>query len=270
MVNDMVFLHISDIHFLRNYPKEVTGYSSILNKMSNPINKIEKCLEKISLDEVEFIIITGDLVESGTADDYIVLKEKLDTLFKGIPYFVTLGNHDNKSEFYKGWFEEENQHEPYNISEEINELKIIGLDISEYHNNNGEISQKQCEWLKEELIKSNGRDTILFVHHHLLKDQFNTPSVNVPEEFKIIISESSIVGIFTGHTHHTYKGVFEGKKYFTSGSLSFIGFDDKDGLIRFEDASSCNICTYKNGEIDVKTVYGIENSNLLGYVNFKE
>ncbi|WP_052406467.1 metallophosphoesterase family protein [Clostridium culturomicium] len=270
MVNDMVFLHLSDIHFLRRYPKASSGYNSVFNEMTNPLIKIEKSLEKVTMDEVDFIIITGDLVESGTADDYKTLKEKFEFLFKGVPYFITLGNHDNKKEFYKGWFDREDDNEPYNVVGEIKGLRIIGLDISEYHNNDGAISQKQCEWLREELSKDNRIDTILFLHHHLLRDQFNTPSVHVPNEFKNIIKESSIVSIFTGHTHHVYSGVFAGKPYFTGGSLSFAGFDESDGLVRFEDAGTINKCEYKYGEIKVETIFGINENKFLGYVNFRE
>lgn len=270
MVNDMVFLHLSDIHFLRNYPKAASGYNSIFNEMVCPLEKIEKSLGKVAMDEIDFIIITGDLVESGNADDYKILKAKLEALFKGVPYFITLGNHDSKKEFYKGWFDKEGDEEPYNIVGEIKGLRIIGLDISEYHNNDGEISQKQCEWLREELSKENRKDTILFLHHHLIEDQFNTPSVKIPNEFEKIIKGSTVACILTGHTHHVYSGVFAGKPYFTGGSLSFVGFDESNGLVRFEEAGTINKYTYKDNEIKVETIFGIEKNKFLGYVNFKE
>lgn len=269
MVSNMVFLHLSDIHFLRNYPKAETGYNSIFKNMTNPIMQIEKCLEKVSINDLDFIIITGDLVESGTYEDYKVLKENLDNLFKGIPYIVTLGNHDNKIEFYKGWFNKDFKDNCYNVVEEIKGLRIIGLDNSEYHNNNGVISFEQCQWLNEELKKETNKDTILLLHHHLLKNQFNTPSVDIKEGFERIIEESSVVGIFSGHTHHSFTGTFAGKSYFTGGSLSFAGYDEQEGLVRFEEAASCNLCTYENGKISVETISVLDEHKLLGYVNFK-
>lgn len=103
----MVFLHLSDIHFLIKYIKEKDEYNSIFNNMTNPIVQIEKVLKKINKDSLGFIIITGDLVEGGKSEDYKVLKENLDSLFGDIPYIVTLGNHDNKRAFYKGWLNED-------------------------------------------------------------------------------------------------------------------------------------------------------------------
>ena len=174
----MIFLHLSDIHFLREYKKAEEGYNSIFNNMTNPIIQIKSVLEKIDKNTLDFIIITGDLVESGKSEDYKCLKENLESLFGDIPYIVTLGNHDNKKEFYKGWFNEELGDIPYNTIMEIGDLKIISFDNSKYHENNGIINLDQYEWLRFDLEKETEKDIILMLHHHLLKEQFNLPPVS--------------------------------------------------------------------------------------------
>ncbi|MGG7142339.1 metallophosphoesterase family protein [Clostridium nigeriense] len=264
----MIFLHISDIHFLREYIKEEVGYNSIFNNMTNPIIQIKRVLEKIDKNILDFIIITGDLVESGDSEDYRILKENLDSLFEGIPYIVTLGNHDNKKEFYKGWFNEGLKDEPYNTMMEIGKLKIISFDNSEYHNNNGTITLDRCNWLREELKKDTDKDVILMLHHHLLKNQFNLPPVSFDKDFEDIVNESSIIGIFSGHTHHPYKGIFAGKPYFTAGSLSFVGYDEEDGKVRFEEATKCNLCRYEDGKIFVDIIDILEESKFLTRIKF--
>ena len=264
----MIFLHLSDIHFLREYVKEKDGYNSIFNNMTNPITQIKRALEKIDKDTLDFIIITGDLVESGDSEDYKTLKENLDSLFGNIPYIVTLGNHDNKKEFYKGWFNKELNDEPYNTTMEIGNLKIISFDNSEYHNSNGKITIDRCNWLRDELNKNQEKDTILMLHHHLLKDQFNLPPVSFDKEFEDIINKSSIIGVFSGHTHHPYKGIFAEKPYFTAGSLSFVGYDEEDGKVRFEEATKCNLCRYEDGKLIVDVVDVLEKSKFLTYVKF--
>lgn len=264
----MIFLHLSDIHFLREYIKEKDGYNSIFNNMTNPIIQIKKALEKIDKDTLDFIIITGDLVESGDSEDYKILKENLDALFGNIPYIVTLGNHDNKKEFYKGWFNEELKDDPYNTTMEIENLKIISFDNSEYHNDNGTITLDRCNWLREELKKDLYKDVILMLHHHLLKDQFNLPSVSFDKDFEDIVNESSIIGIFSGHTHHPFKGIFAGKPYFTAGSLSFVGYDEEDGKVRFEEATKCNLCRYEDGKIFVDVIDVLEESKFLTRIKF--
>lgn len=263
----MRFLHLSDIHFLKNYPKSESGYNSIFNNMTSPLIQIERCLEKVELENIDFAIITGDLVESGDKDDYKELKETLDKLLNNIPYIVTLGNHDNKKEFYKGWLNKDIKDESYNVVKDINGLRIISFDNSEYKNPNGFIVDSQYRWLKEELDKSN-KDTILILHHHLVSEQFTTPSIKVENIFKEMIEESSIIGIFSGHTHHYYEGIFANKPYYTAGSLSFIGNDESCGLVRFDESATCNICTYENGEISVEKIDALAEKKLLGYVKF--
>ena len=74
----MKFLHLSDIHFLREYPKAEKGYNAIFNNMTSPLIQMKRALEKINLSEIDFVIITGDLVESGTYEDYEILKYEND------------------------------------------------------------------------------------------------------------------------------------------------------------------------------------------------
>lgn len=264
----MKFLHLSDIHFLRNYPKAESGYNSIFNNMTSPLIQIKRCIDRVDLKEIDFIIITGDLVESGTWEDYKVLKENLNKIFGDTKYIVTLGNHDNKEAFYKGWFNKEAKEESYNHVGEIAGVKIVSFDNSQYKNSNGMISEKQKKWLKEELSKDLDKDAILILHHHILKDQFVTPSVEVDEEFEEIIRKSSIMGVFSGHTHHPYNGVFAGKPYFTAGSLSFIGMNEEGGTVKFEESAGFNLCTYVDGKITVESIDVLEDRKILGYVKF--
>lgn len=264
----MIFLHISDIHFLRKYNKAESGYNSIFNNMTNPIEQIRKAVKKIEKEKLDFVIITGDLVEEGTSDDYKVLKENLDTIFKGIPYIVTLGNHDNKEEFYKGWLNEELKDIPYNTTMKIGDIKIISFDNSEFHNNNGIIDSNRCSWLRNELEKDKDKKVILMLHHHLLEEQFNLPQVSFDNEFKEIIKNSSIIAIFSGHTHHPYKSKFMDIPYFTSGSLSFIGYNENNGEVRFEENSKVNLCKYDGEQIIVEVIEVTDERKVLTYVKF--
>ena len=265
----MRFLHLSDIHFLREYPSAEKGYNSIFNNMTSPLIQIRRALERVDLNKIEFVIITGDLVESGTYEDYVILKSELEKLLGNTPYILTLGNHDNKEAFYKGWFNKE-CNDPYNTVNEIGELRIISFDNSQYKNSDGFISEEQYEWLENQLKGSTKKDTILMLHHHLIKDQFTTPAVSYDDKFENMIRESSIIGIFAGHTHHPFKGCFAEKLYFSTGSLSFIGYDESNGIVRFEESAKFNLCTYENGKISVEVISALDDSKLLGVVNFRE
>ena len=108
------------------------------------------------------------------------------------------------------------------------------------------------------------------LHHHLLKDQFTTPSIDFDDSFEEVINSSDIIGIFTGHTHHPFKGVFADKPYFTAGSLSFVGYDENNGIVRFEEYPRFSLCKYKEGKISVEVISALDESKLVTVVNFKE
>ena len=177
--------------------------------------------------------------------------------------------HDNKEAFYKGWFNKESN-KSYNVVKEIGDLRIISFDNSNYKNSDGFISKEQYEWINKQLKTDCKKDTILMLHHHLLKDQFTTPSIDFDDSFEEVINSSDIIGIFTGHTHHPFKGVFADKPYFTAGSLSFVGYDENNGIVRFEEYPRFSLCKYKEGKISVEVISALDESKLLTVVNFKE
>ena len=54
-------------------------------------------------------------------------------------------------------------------------------------------------------------------------------------------------GTFRGTFEELNKGSFAGKPYFSTGSLSFIGYDEGNGIVRFEENAQISICKYEIG-----------------------
>ena len=52
----MKFLHLSDIHFLREYPKAEKGYNAIFNDMTSPLIQLKKALIMVDLSKIDFVI----------------------------------------------------------------------------------------------------------------------------------------------------------------------------------------------------------------------
>lgn len=262
----MKFLHLTDLHFLSKYPDIPTGYGSFFKHMTSPIDQLEIALKFV--DEFDAVLISGDLVESGTKEDYSQLKSHLHHLLGDVPIIVTLGNHDIKSEFYQGWLNEAPSLQPYNYYYELHDTAIISLDNSHPHYPNGIIDRSQCQWLRETLSKIDSKQIILMMHHHLVEEQFSMSPAQYDAEFYQLIADSRIDMILTGHTHHAYRGVFAGKPYFTADNLSFSGEDFLDGYVRFEERSGINLCVLENNEVDVFTIPVITDRRLLANVKF--
>lgn len=99
----MNILHISDIHFRREYEACDEGYKGMLAKMQNPLIPLGECLTHLqSQTALDLVIISGDLTEDGEIDDYRYLKDWLKKALGDTEIIVTLGNHDIKEHFHVG------------------------------------------------------------------------------------------------------------------------------------------------------------------------
>lgn len=262
----MKFLHLTDIHFLIKYPEVESGYNSIFNKMTPPMEQLKKGLSKVQ--DFDAVLISGDLVEEGCKEDYIQLKKNLHELLGDTPIILTLGNHDIKPAFYEGWLSQPPSDEPYNIYITIDDTTIISLDNSHKHYPDGIIDANQCQWLQETLNKCQTKQIILMMHHHLIKEQIELPHAQYDKRFYDIIKDSRIDMIICGHTHHAYEGVFAGKPYFTADNLSFSGEGTPYGYVRFEERSGLNYCELHNNQIKVINIPIETTQKFLGNVTF--
>ncbi|MDD2958337.1 MAG: metallophosphoesterase [Lachnospiraceae bacterium] len=237
----MNVLHISDIHFRRQY-EQGDNYKNILCTMQNPLLSLEICLlhMKKMKRTPDLIIITGDLTDDGEAEDYKMLRLFFQEKIPDIPIVVTMGNHDNKAGFRKGWLGCEPSREDYFADFSIQGIRVLSFDSAKQGNPNGRITQIQMKWLKDRLKEEQHQPVILVTHHHLIDDHEGIPAVSYPKEFAKMIRDSNIFCILCGHTHHMFSGFFEDQLYYTSDGMSFYGEDLEQGRVRFKEKFGYN------------------------------
>ncbi len=265
----MKFLHLSDLHFLLEYPQATTGYHSIFNSMTHPIEQLKKGLTQVS--DYDAVLISGDLVESGRREDYEALKEQLLAIFQEKPIIITLGNHDKKQAFYEGWLglrDDLNATTPYNHVVTVGDTAIICLDNAHPDYPQGRIDEAQCQWLSKTLNECDSKQIILMMHHHLNKEQISIPHCIYDDMFSKLVSNSRIDVILCGHTHHAYEGTFANVAYFTPDSLSFSGEDTAFEYVRFEERSGFNYGELLNNKVSMQTIKVSEKSKFLANVTF--
>ncbi len=255
----MKFLHLSDLHKLNDYKEKGGIYHNILTKMNDPFVQLEKLLQDRN-DSFDFVIVSGDICEYGEAEDYLEVKKKLEDMFS-CPIYVCSGNHDNKEILMEVFDKKPLQGE---LFEEIrmNGIKLILFDSSHHAYNDGYISRKTCDFLKEALGRKENVPVLAVTHHHLLKDQFSMSCAEYPQDLINIIKESELLAILTGHTHHIYHGTFAGKGYHTTGSLSFVA-DMTDKGLRFYEHPSAIVFTYDQRKLSWEDLYPKEKDRTL-------
>lgn len=250
----MRILHISDVHYRQNF-SNINTYESILSNMDSSLSKLNTLLNEVK--DIDCIVITGDLCDDGTSNDYLTLKRLLDDT--NIPYFVCLGNHDNKQEFYKGWFNKDDNR-PYLSISNFNGLNIISFDNSEYGHPNGYVDDNRLAWLNN--VVSNSSNCLVLMHHQAY-DMPGIPGLK-DDELSRILNNRNVLCVLNGHTHW-YK---EDDKFYTAPSISFRA-KNEDGEVVFYDCFG--YCLYEVSNDSIKLIEEKDKENkLLGSWNPKQ
>lgn len=267
----MNILHLSDIHFSMTPEPSHSGYKGMIAKMDNPLTHLKECLDQLKAEkEIDLLLISGDLTEDGTSADYAYLKEWFHKELPNVPMVVTLGNHDIKENFYQGWLNQEASGDPYNTVEVFEDFYLISFDNSVYGMNDGHMSESQFEWLKDQLETFTDKPVMLMTHHHLFENQSSTSAL--PESNKLInlISQYPVHCLLNGHTHHVYTADIKGIQYYTASGMSFVGEDEGNGMVRFDQRYGYNFYQLVHGKIEQQTSENFVTGKVIAKVNMLE
>lgn len=114
----------------------------------------------------DLVLVTGDLVDNGTADEYLHLRRLLAEL--QIPVFLTIGNHDNREVFLEV-FGDLDYLQPatqfVNYAVDTSALRLLALDTYAAGKPYGELAPETLTWVQQELAEHPTRTTLIFMHH---------------------------------------------------------------------------------------------------------
>jgi 3',5'-cyclic AMP phosphodiesterase CpdA len=189
LAQSITFAWISDTHL-----GSTTGEDDIINSVNN-IN---------SLKNMDFIILSGDITETGKTSDIELSKKILDSLNK--PYYIIPGNHDTKwSEsgctkflqiFGNGRF-----------VFDYGGIRFVGLHQGPIMRmGDGQFSPENLRWLDSTLSKiSNTNLPIIFVTHYPLDN-----SIDNWYEVTDRLRKLNTKAVLCGHGHANRSHNFEG------------------------------------------------------------
>ena len=235
-MKQLSFIQLSDTHFRSDYkddPLEI-----VFSGVNNPATNLVAVLQKIDFTEVDFIVITGDLVHDGCAEDYKNLKSLVEgNVPVGFPVYYCLGNHDDKKCFYKGFYDIENKSTSLDYVEEMNGYRLIFLDTSVDFMHSGYLSDEQLDWLEETLKENSEAGSLLFMHHPLVWKSEKTTQAS--ERLFDLLAKSDVISIHSGHLH--FSGInYIGKiPQFSIESLAF-GLEYTKEMVNYTNRNSYN------------------------------
>lgn len=218
------FIHISDLHYENTYDGDFILRLISLTKLS-PTDMIVSALQKIifSHKDIDFVLISGDITQEGSVEEYFALKTLIENELNNIPVFVALGNHDTDN-FFKGYLGRECPNNSYHYSTVLSGIRIIVLDSRGGEYESGKLKKEQIEWLKKELSKPAERGSILVLHHtpHISGEEENLVYQNENSlELYNAVKESDVKAIFAGHTHKNYYTMLGNIPCYTVKSIAF-------------------------------------------------
>ena len=161
------------------------------------------------------VVITGDLVDLGTADEYAYLRELLAPL--AMPLYVIPGNHDERRALRAAFREHDylgqSQHFiQYAIDDYP--LRIVALDTVIPGASGGELCGERLEWLDRTLAQAQDRPTAVVMHHPPFRtyiahmDRF---ALRDPEPFaEVIAQHPQVEAVLCGHVHRPIEMRFAG------------------------------------------------------------
>jgi 3',5'-cyclic-AMP phosphodiesterase len=163
----------------------------------------------------DFVVISGDLVDTPTSEEYQHLKQLLAPLklrFAGVP-----GNHDGR-DMMRAAFPDQPYAMPtgaLNQKVDIGHLDLLLLDSSVPGKPHGELDEQTLQWLETILAASDRRPALVFMHHPPFEAgiwHMDRQNLRNAESLAVIVGRHPRVQLIaTGHVHRATLAVFEGR-----------------------------------------------------------
>jgi 3',5'-cyclic-AMP phosphodiesterase len=251
----ITFLQLSDLHL--SPPGQLLAGVDPIQQMRDVLTRIEQ------LDAAPaFIVVSGDLTDSGSAGSYEVVNEVLKELRAGeTPVLLALGNHDDRATFRRVVLGEERFDQgPYHYSLLIEGLRVIVLDSTIPGEVGGALGVEQLDWLEARLADPAPLGNLIVLHHpcRLAAPAHHYPMFIVREAagLESIVSRhrDRVFGVLAGHSHQANSAPFGGTLHVTAPAvLCQLDFFSGEDFVLIP-GSGFNLCRIDHGQLVVHSV----------------
>jgi 3',5'-cyclic AMP phosphodiesterase CpdA len=196
----VIVAQISDLHVRR------AGH--VLHYMANTADYLERTIERINTlkTQPDVVLLTGDLVESGSPHEY----RRLRTILKALnaPHFLIPGNHDDRPAMRRAFSEHRYlrtfpNHASFAI--DVWPLRILALDSTDPDHVGGFVDDERLAWLDEELRSHRDRPTLIAMHHPPFRTgiaTFDSHGFERVDELEALIAgHPQVARLISGHIH---------------------------------------------------------------------
>ncbi|MGV0878901.1 metallophosphoesterase [Martelella sp. FLE1502] len=226
----MLIAHLSDFHVFADSPET----SLVRRDAPEAARKVVADLAAFT-PAVDAVMLTGDLTDCGTAEDYELLEDILAPL--KVPIFVVPGNHDRRETMRAAF----RSRLPFpatgflNYEAEFAGLRIIALDTLIEGRVEGRLASESLDWFEDALRHASGMRTIVLLHHPPFPSGITGLDEMAlgegAERFaEIVASCAGKLSILAGHIHRPYQAFWNGAFCAVAGSPAFqVALDLRPG-----------------------------------------
>jgi 3',5'-cyclic-AMP phosphodiesterase len=217
----MLIAHLSDFHVC-------TGTSESMLVRPDIVAVVEAIVADVVAfrPAVDAVMLTGDVADGGTAEDYAKVRELLAPL--GVPIFAVPGNHDRREAFRAAFrdrlpFEEG----PFaNWTMAWNGVRVIGLDTLIPGSVSGRLCPERLAWLERRLDQPWAGWTFLLLHHAPFQTGIRfLDEIGLIEGAealgRIVARHADRLVLFAGHVHRPSQTSWNGALAVIGGSPAF-------------------------------------------------
>ena len=199
---------ISDLHIKR---PGALAYDRV-----DTAKALERCVAALNefTPAPDFVVMSGDLADTPTAEEYDHLKRLLAPL--ELPFASIPGNHDSRA-MMRAAFPASNYAQsagPLDQRIEIAGIDLLLLDSSVPGKPDGQLDSTTLEWLDATLASSPQRPALLFLHHPPFRTgilHMDRQNLLNTDAFALIVRRHPRVRLVaTGHVHRATLTMFAG------------------------------------------------------------
>ncbi|MBU2935554.1 MULTISPECIES: phosphodiesterase [Pacificibacter] len=201
------FIQITDTHIVEK-GHLVCGVSDTNAALRKAVNSINNRLP--ALGQIDCAIVTGDLTDNGTPEEYAHFAEIMADL--KLPWIAIPGNHDNRNAMRNAFAR---QHwmpsfGPIQWLQDFGPFAVLGLDTLLEGAHHGELSAPAFTFVDEQLIKLAGKPLVVATHHPWMYSgipEMDADNLrNGARLMELLEHYSGPIRMISGHVHRAITG----------------------------------------------------------------
>jgi 3',5'-cyclic AMP phosphodiesterase CpdA len=244
-VAPFLLLQISDTHIGADWGDD------------DPATGVRRAVEAILAlpDRPDALLVSGDLTQNGTPDEYARLRELLAPL--ELEAHVLPGNHDLRGPLRTAFGLPGAGEEPASHAVDLGPLRLVCLDSTIPGGDGGALDEGRLEWLEATLDEEPTKPTVLALHHPPLRtlmpafDRIGLAAEAREELAGVLDRHPQVLRVVAGHIHRAIVAELSGRAVVTVPSTYLqAALDFRGDKIRMrEDPAGFAIHAFRDGSL---------------------